>query len=65
MQIRYPIKLKSIVKRLSNMFMESRFTIPLSKSGEECKSWQKESLRNVSLSGERGGMTTIACRHWL
>ena len=51
MQIRYPIKLKSIVKRLSNMFMESRFTIPLSKSGEECKSWQKESLRNVSRSG--------------
>ena len=37
MQIRYPKKLKSIVKRLSNMFMESRFTIPLSKSGEECK----------------------------
>ncbi len=23
------------------------------------------SMRNVSLSGERGGMTTIACRHWL
>lgn len=27
MQIRHPIKSKSIVKRLSNMFMESRFTI--------------------------------------
>ena len=25
MQIRHPIKSKSIVKRLSNMFMESRF----------------------------------------
>lgn len=27
MQIRHPIKSKSMVKRLSNMFMESRFTI--------------------------------------
>ena len=24
-----------------------------------------ESMRNVSRSGEKGGMTTIACRHWL
>lgn len=42
MQIRYPIKLKSIVKRLSNLFMESRFTISFyKKSGEECKSFAK------------------------
>ncbi len=25
----------------------------------------REIMRNVSLSGERGEMTTIACRHWL
>jgi len=25
----------------------------------------KESMQNVSRSGERGGMTTRACRHWL
>ena len=29
--------------------------------------WIKESRRisHISLSGEKGGMTTIACRHWL
>lgn len=37
MQIRHPIKSKGIVKRLSNMFMESRFTIPLSKAVKNAK----------------------------
>ena len=32
---------------------------------KNAKALQMESMRNVSRSGERGGMTTIACRHWL
>ena len=29
------------------------------------KALQMERMRNVSRSGEKGGMTTRACRHWL
>lgn len=48
MQIRHPIKSKSIVKRLSNMFMESRFTILYlyQKAVKNAKAKRKETLPN-------------------
>ena len=33
--------------------------------GKNSKILQMESMQHVSLSGERGGMTTRSCRHWL
>ena len=33
--------------------------------GKNSKALQMESMQHVSRSGEKGGMTTRSCRHWL
>ncbi len=49
---------------LNIQFYQREAEYPLIKI-KNVKAFQLWSTQNVSLSGEKGGMTTRSCRHWL